>query len=256
MMNGIMGEWHFNNYTNTWKIDYSKLVYSRTFRHDFTYKMGTKSKDIFENLQLLMELNTDGEASLNPTPSFNDGYNPQEYLTSGDDPKKSKAQSGGGLSSTNDWLGYAGYAEGAIGAGQIGMLGYRQSLSISSRIGTFGSFSSTYRALGITGKVLVRIGYVGAVTNTIVDFNSMQSGEIGCGRFAYRTAGTLGSIGGSIAIGASMGGPWGAVGGAVIGGASWAGEKAYDGYMYLQTQMSIYMTNLENGLKSGWVPGR
>jgi hypothetical protein len=153
-------------------------------------------------------------------------------------------------------LGYAGYAEGAIGAGQIAMLSYRQSLSISSKIGTFGSFSSTYRALGITCKVLGRIGYVGAVTNTIVDFNSMQSGEISGGRFAYRTAGTLGSIGGSIAIGASLGGPWGAVGGSVIGGASWAGEKAYDGYMYLKTQMSINMTNFENGLKSGWVPGR
>ena len=96
MMNGIMGEWHFNNYTNTWKIDYSKLVYSLTFRHDFTYKMGNKSKDIFENSQLLMELNMDGEASLNPIPSFNDGYNPQEYLTGGDDPIKPKAQGGGG----------------------------------------------------------------------------------------------------------------------------------------------------------------
>jgi hypothetical protein len=97
MMNGIMGEWHFNNYTNTWKIDYSKLVYSRTFRHDFTYKMGNKSKDIFENSQLLMELNMDGEASLNPIQSFNDGYNPQEYLTGGDDPIKPKAQGGGGM---------------------------------------------------------------------------------------------------------------------------------------------------------------
>lgn len=100
MMNGIMGEWHFNNYTNTWKIDYSKLVYSRTFRHDFTYKMGTKSKDIFENSQLLMELNMDGEASLNPTPSFNDGYNPQVYLTGGDDPIKPKAKSDGAKTSS------------------------------------------------------------------------------------------------------------------------------------------------------------
>jgi hypothetical protein len=160
------------------------------------------------------------------------------------------------MNTANNWFGYAGHREAGLSAVQMRMMEYRQSLSINSRIGTFRSFSSTYRALGITGKVLGRIGYVGAVTNTIVDFNSMQSGEIGCGRFAYRTAGTLGSIGGSIAIGASMGGPWGAVGGAVIGGASWAGEKAYDGYMYLQTQMSIYMTNLENGLKSGWVPGR
>jgi hypothetical protein len=84
----------------------------------------------------------------------------------------------------------------------------------------------------------------------------MQSGEIGEGRFVYRTASTLGSISGSFGIGLIYGGPWGAVGGAVIGGASWAGEQMYDGYMYWQTQMGIFLNNVENGLKSGWVPGR
>ena len=159
------------------------------------------------------------------------------------------AQSGGGMNTANDWLGYAGHGEAGLSAVQMGMMEYRQSLSINSRIGTFGSFSSTYRALGTTGKVLGGAAtYVGAPLNTYLDYKSMKNGEIGGGRFGYRTAGT--------AVGIGVGAYFGAIPGAVIGGGVWAGEKMYDGYMYWQTQMSIYLTNFENGLKSGWVPGR
>ncbi len=73
----------------------------------------------------------------------------------------------GGMNTANDWLGYAGYGEGTFGASQIGMLGYRQSLSINSRIGTFGSFSSTYKYFGYGRKGLGLIStYVGTPLNT------------------------------------------------------------------------------------------
>ena len=91
------------------------------------------------------------------------------------------------------------------------------------------------------------------ITPTTAEMKSM---EIGVGRFGYLTAGTLGSIGGGIGIDLMFGNPWGAVDGAVIGAESWAAEQAYDGYMYWQTQMAIFLNNVENGLKNGWVPGR
>jgi hypothetical protein len=43
---------------------------------------------------------------------------------------------------------------------------------------------------------------------------------------------------------------------AAAGGSFYVGQQMYDGYMYWQQQMSIYLTNFENGLKNGWVPGR
>ena len=45
----------------------------------------------------------------------------------------------------------ASYASGAIGLTQIGMLEYRMALPLSSKIGTFGRFSSTYSNLGRFG---------------------------------------------------------------------------------------------------------
>lgn len=156
------------------------------------------------------------------------------------------AQSGGvGLNTANDWLGYAGFGEAGLSGVQMGMIEYRRSLSI----GTFSNFSKAYRALGTTGKVLGgAANWVGAPINTLIDYNSMKKGEISGGRFSYRTTGT--------AVGIVVGAYVGAIPGAAIGGSFWAGEKMYDGYMQWQTQMSIYLTNLENGLKSGWVPVR
>lgn len=158
----------------------------------------------------------------------------------------SVAQSGGvGLNTANDWLGYAGFGEAGLSGVQMGMIEYRRSLSI----GTFSNFSKAYRALGTTGKVLGgAANWVGAPIKTLIDYNSMKKGEISGGRFSYRTTGT--------AVGIVVGAYVGAIPGAAIGDSFWAGEKMYDGYMQWQTQMSIYLTNLENGLKSGWVPGR
>lgn len=68
------------------------------------------------------------------------------------------------------------------------MLDYRSSLSLSNKIGTFSKFSSTYKLLGTTGKVLGGAStYVGAPLSIGLDYCAMQNGQISGGLFAYRT---------------------------------------------------------------------
>lgn len=144
----------------------------------------------------------------------------------------------------------ASYASGAIGLTRIGMLEYRMSLPLSSKIGTFGRFSSTY---GTLGKIGGRLGYAGAGISLISDIGELRSGEIGAGRFTYR----LGSLGTSIAVGSAIGGPWGAVGGAAVGGISVGAEYIYDNYLVpLGNEIQYQIWNFENAIKGGWYPGR
>jgi RHS repeat-associated protein len=150
----------------------------------------------------------------------------------------------------NDYLGYAGQAEAGLSASQIGILEYRQSMDIMSKIGTYSQFSSVFSVLGTTGKILGRAStYIGAPLNTYLDYKSMN-GEFGdkisAERFSYRTIGT--------AVGIGVGTFVGAIPGAAVGGGFWTGEKMYDGYNYWQLQMSINVTNFENGLNQGWLP--
>jgi uncharacterized protein RhaS with RHS repeats len=166
------------------------------------------------------------------------------------DPKKNKPGSKvdrGGLNTANDWLGYAGFGEAALRTTQIGMAEYRRTLSISSKIGTFSKFSSTYRAVGITGKVLGGAAtYVGAPLNTYLDYKSMQNGEIGAGRFSYRSAGT--------AIGIGVGFYFGAVPGATVGGLGWSGEKSYDAFNTWLDATAKYITDFNRAVSNGGRP--
>ncbi len=160
------------------------------------------------------------------------------------------------LNNVNESLNYAGYLEGGIGATQLGMLNYRTSLSMNNKIGTFRSFSRGYGSLSKIRGGLGTIGYASAGVNTYVDYNSMRNGEISGGRFAYRTYGTYSSMVWGTVIGSELGGPWGAVAGTTVGGGFWATEMMYDGYMQWRQQMSAYLANFENALRSGWLPGR
>ena len=101
----------------------------------------------------------------------------------------------------------ASYGSGVIGLTQIGMLEYRMSLPLSSKIGTFSRFSATYGSLG---RFSGRLGTAGALVGVGFNINALSTGEIGAGRFGYR----LGSLGVSIGTGAMIGGPWGAAAGA------------------------------------------
>ena len=144
----------------------------------------------------------------------------------------------------------ASYASGAIGLTQIGMLEYRMSLPIMSKVGTFSSFASKY---GTFGKFGGGLGYAGAGISLISNISEVRSGEIGLGRFSYR----LGSLGASIGVGAAIGGSWGAVGAAAVGGISTGFEYIYDNILvplWNETNRQIY--NFENAIKNGWYPGR
>ncbi|WP_345104992.1 RHS repeat-associated core domain-containing protein, partial [Mucilaginibacter panaciglaebae] len=155
----------------------------------------------------------------------------------------------GRLNMTNNWLTYAGYGEAALKATQIGMLKYRQTLSITEKVGTFSRFSGTYRVVGVTGKVLGGAAtYVGAPLNTYLDYRSMQSGKIGAGRFSYRTAVTATGIG--------VASYFGPIPGAIVGGLGWAGEKSYNGFMLWLNATSKYLSDFNRGLSNGWYPGR
>lgn len=163
----------------------------------------------------------------------------------------------GAANTTNDLLNGAGYLSGGIGAYQIGMLEDWSSLSLSSKIGTFSKFSSTYRLLGVAGKALGGAStYVGAPLSIGLDYSAMQKGKISGGLFAYRTTGTLSSIVGGALMGASYGGPSGAAGGALIGAVFVAGEYIYNGAKYILNETLWQMSNFENAIKSGWYPGR
>lgn len=148
----------------------------------------------------------------------------------------------------------ASYASGAIGLTQIGMLEYRMSLPIMSKIGTFGTFSSTYRGLGVASKTLGRTAtYIGAPLSIGLDYSAYRSGDISLGRFGYRT----GSLGVSIGTGAAIGGPWGAAAGAAVGGISVGAEYIYDNFLVpLGNEIQYQIWNFENAIRNGWYPGR
>ena len=142
------------------------------------------------------------------------------------------------------------YTAGAIGGAQIGMMQYRSSLSIHSKVGTFPRFSSTYSSLG---KFSGRLGTAGALVGVGFNINDLSTGEIGLGRFFYR----LGSIGAAAGTGAAIGGPWGAVAGIVVGGISTGFEYIYDNYLVpLGNEIQYQIWNFENAIKNGWYPGR
>lgn len=158
------------------------------------------------------------------------------------------------FNTANRGLEGAGYLSGGIGAIQVGMLEYRTSLPITSKIGTFASYSSTYRILGATSKGLgAAATYVGAPLSVYSDVKLLESNEIGLGRFTYRQIG----LGSSITIGYAIGGPYGAGAGAVVSGGFWAGEIIYDAAISVWNQILQFNSDFNNAASSGtWYPGR
>jgi hypothetical protein len=164
----------------------------------------------------------------------------------GNDPK----EGGGSYNALLEWGKNAGTYAG-YGSGAIGMLDYRRALPISSKIGTFGRFSSAYSGLGVARVGLGRLGMAGSALTVISDYQSMNSGLISAGLFPYRTTGAGASIGTSIGVGAVYGGPWGAAAGAIVSGAWWLGEQVYD------TWTNDIMPAMRNAIPTGgWYPPR
>lgn len=156
------------------------------------------------------------------------------------------------IQTTSNLLNGADYLSGVTASAQLSMLTYRKTQPIMNKIGTFSRFSSIYGGLGVVSKISGRVGYVGGGLGTYLDYKSMQSGEIGIGRFGYRT----GSFAAAIYAGAAIGGPWGVVGGAAVGGISIGSEYIYDNMLQpLWREVNYQIYNFENALKNGWYPG-
>lgn len=147
------------------------------------------------------------------------------------------------------------YGEGLVGLARIGMIEYRTSLSVMNKIGSFSSFSSNYKILTKVGtKILGRVGIIGSSIGILLDYQLLQSGKIGIGRFGFR----VGSLASSVAIGFVIGGPWGAVVGAAFSGISAGCEYFYDSALKPIEQEFLYqMWNMEDKLNSlEWYPGK
>lgn len=159
------------------------------------------------------------------------------------------------LHTANDLLQGADYAAGFIGGAQIGAINYRQSLPVNSRVLSFSKFAQYYRGLGKLGKGLGRAGAAGTVITTYLDYKAMQQGQIGTGRFIYRTTGTVNSIVSSIYVGMMFGGPYGVAAGLVVGLAFVGGEIAYDQVSRLVDELTEGIADMERALSTGtWVP--
>lgn len=159
------------------------------------------------------------------------------------------AQSGGGVN-WNDINTGLKIVEGfgvAAAAGREIALDYRMSQPLMNRVGMSANVKAIFD-LGMASKYLGAAGYLGALVGTVLDINAYRNGQLSGARLSYNTLGTAVATG--VGIGVS------AVPGAAAGGVFYVGQQFYDGYNWWVGQMSIYLTNFENGLKIGWVPGR
>lgn len=139
------------------------------------------------------------------------------------------------------------YASAGAYAGKEGLIYYRQAQPLMNRVGMSGNMNAI-RHLGTASKYLGVAGYLNAVGTTALDINKCINGQLSNSRLIYNTMSTAAGVYAGLA-----GGP---IAGIAAGVGTWAGEQLYNGYTYGMEQMSIYVTNFENGLKSGWMPGK
>ena len=118
----------------------------------------------------------------------------------------------------------------SINLKKISLLDSRKGLSLSNKVGTFGSFSSKYRAYSKIGGTLGKVNTAATIYNTGSDIYDYNNGNLSGARLSYRLGSTAASIGASSAVGGEFGGPWGVVAGFVAGLGFTAGEMAYDGW--------------------------
>ena len=145
---------------------------------------------------------------------------------------------------------------------QIGMLNYRQGISIAGKLGTFRYFSSTYRTIGFGTKVLGTTStYVAAPLSIGMDVHdaTLPEGDpnhIGTGRAMFRITGTLSSILIGAKVGSASGTPLGVAAGAGVGGVFTAFELSWDGIVWFGNELSRAAVQFNNGWRSGWLPGK
>jgi RHS repeat-associated protein len=160
-----------------------------------------------------------------------------------------KLYTSGNLKSVGSYLGYAGYGELGLSATQMAMSYRRSRLPIHSRVGSFTSFSRIYGTVGKFAKGAGAVSNLGEGVNVISNSIDYYNGDISTGRFAYRTTGSVATIGSGIAAGSALGPP-GAFVGAGVGSAFSIGESVYDGVNWWLGEMSKNLGNLEYNLKN------
>ena len=159
------------------------------------------------------------------------------------------------LYNVNDLLKGANYASGVVGSAQVGMLRYRQSLPVSSRVLSFPKFARYYRGLGTLSRGLGTIGTAGTIIGTSADYNAMQKGDMSEERFAFRTTGTGSSIVASIYVGTQFGGPYGAGAGAFVGFVFWGAELGYEVVNKILDEFTKGTADMVDAVKKGtWKP--
>lgn len=111
------------------------------------------------------------------------------------------------------------------------------------------TFSKFAPALEIGGKTIGAVDiYVGAPLSVGVNAYELHEGEIGVGRFSFRTAVT--------GIGIGVGSYFGAIPAAAVGMVGYIGEKSYDGATWFFGQFSQAVGQLNRALNNGWLPGK
>ncbi len=155
---------------------------------------------------------------------------------------------------TSNFGNLLGYTAGALSGAQLGYVNYRKTVPINFKVGSFGQFAKTYGGLG---RAASKLGYFGALVSTGSNVIAYRSGSIGMGTLYYRTS----TLGLSIGVGATIGGPLGALVGIGVGGASVLGEAVYDQAIepeiqdffhqlgkYYQQSIQNGFNNLRNGI--------
>ncbi len=142
----------------------------------------------------------------------------------------------------------------AVGATQIGILEYRKSLPIMNKVGTLGKYNSAFKGLGLVNRTAGRsLTIITAPISIGLDYHEYKNNKISASRFGYRT----GSLGVSIAVGTSIGGPWGTVVGAAVGGTLHGCEYIYDKTLVpLGRDIKYQWRKFENALEKGYLHGR
>ena len=108
-----------------------------------------------------------------------------------------------------------------------------------SYVGEFSDYASLSKNIGNAGRMAGTLGNIAAGASLVVDYNTMQQGDMSAYRFGYHAT----SFGTSVAIGASVGGVYGAA----AGGVFWSGEVIYDHFV---VPFLDFYWQLEQGLRT------
>jgi len=136
-----------------------------------------------------------------------------------------------------------------------GLKGYRNTLSINKKVGSFKSFSNSLKYSKIAAHLLGSAGKVVGYSSIVIDGLKLNNNSISLSRFTYNTTGTLTSIYLGAETGTFLGGPWGWAIGSLTGATFELGSYLYDkAYELWIIPSSKLINDYENAIQNGWYP--